>query len=258
MGTKFSKEKELEIIRLYIEEGLTQKEIGNMFNTWNTSIRRVLERYNIPLIGVSERKSEVKTNPFQDLSNSQVQYWLGYLAADGNVKPVSKLSNLIRINTNLDPEHLNKYANFLGYGKQVRKDLNKRTGNYEYCVGFCNKEVNIFLHSLGITDNKSNTLEMKIPITAPFLLGYFDGNGFIKKNTLSICTGSINFAQQVYDYLLDTFGTSPKIINSSQSNSYTINYYTNSVIKSVLTYLYNSSPVFLERKYNKFCSIYLE
>ena len=38
---KFSKEKELEIINLY-KRGYTQKEIAEKYNTFNTSIRRVL------------------------------------------------------------------------------------------------------------------------------------------------------------------------------------------------------------------------
>lgn len=47
---KFSKEKEETIIRLY-KQGKSQKEIGLMFDTFNTSIRRVLLRNNITLRG---------------------------------------------------------------------------------------------------------------------------------------------------------------------------------------------------------------
>ena len=43
---RFTKEKEDEIIHLY-KSGKTQKEIAMQFNTFNTSIRRVLLRYNI-------------------------------------------------------------------------------------------------------------------------------------------------------------------------------------------------------------------
>jgi DNA invertase Pin-like site-specific DNA recombinase len=46
--SKFSKEKEQEIVNMYIK-GLSQVEIAKYFNTFNTSIRRVLKRNNIKI-----------------------------------------------------------------------------------------------------------------------------------------------------------------------------------------------------------------
>lgn len=242
------------MIRLYTKEEWTQKEIGAKFNTWNTSVRRVLDRYNIPRKGVSEQRAEVKGNPFEDLSNPEVQYWLGYLAADGNVKPISKKSNLIRLNTNSDPEHLETYAKFLGH-KGPRKDLNKKTGRYEYCVGFCSKQVNKFLHSIGITPAKSKSLEMKIALTAPFVLGYFDGNGTISAPRITISTGSEAFSKQLREFISYNFGKFPSVYKHKDSWCYVItpgNY----LSEYFMDCLYESSPIYMPRKRKKYNHLY--
>lgn len=51
---KFGEEKEKEIIRLYTEENKSTLEIANIFETYNTSIRRVLERNNVKIRSCSE------------------------------------------------------------------------------------------------------------------------------------------------------------------------------------------------------------
>lgn len=51
---KFNKEKEKEIIRLYTEEAKSTLEIAKIFGTYNTSIRRVLERNDIKIRSYSE------------------------------------------------------------------------------------------------------------------------------------------------------------------------------------------------------------
>ena len=121
MPAKFSVDREAKIIDLY-NNGLNPKQIGLMFGTYNTSIRRVLLRKGIIPQSHSERRRLVKANPFIDLTCKETQYWLGYLAADGCVRSAS---STINISTNLDPEHLNTYLEFLKYPIKVKKYFNK-------------------------------------------------------------------------------------------------------------------------------------
>ena len=81
---KFSKEKELEIIRLYVDEQKTQKEIADLYNTYNTSIRRVLQRNNVVIRSNSEVQRKVS---LEDIIHKEgtdsFDYFLGILITDG-------------------------------------------------------------------------------------------------------------------------------------------------------------------------------
>ena len=81
---KFSREKELEIINLYVNEQKTQKEIACIYNTYNTSIRRVLQRNNITIRSNSEvqRKISLEDIIHKEGSDS-FDYFLGILITDG-------------------------------------------------------------------------------------------------------------------------------------------------------------------------------
>lgn len=57
------------IIKLY-RDGYTQKEITDRLGTYNTSIRKVLLKYNIPIRNISEVNRFCKINPFKDGMNT--------------------------------------------------------------------------------------------------------------------------------------------------------------------------------------------
>lgn len=56
-GARFKSPKEQnEIIRLYTEEGLTAREIGNHFNAATTTITRLLRKLGVKVLSNSEQK----------------------------------------------------------------------------------------------------------------------------------------------------------------------------------------------------------
>jgi len=71
---KFSKEKEESIISDY-KAGLNTVEIAKKWNTYNTSIRRVLLRYGITLRSTKEVQRTVENNPFK-LGDEKSEYFL--------------------------------------------------------------------------------------------------------------------------------------------------------------------------------------
>ena len=196
----YSEELEDKIVDLY-KEGYNTLEIGKLVGIkYNTSIRRVLLRKGVDLISNEIRNRVVKTNPFQDLTLPEVQYWLGYLAADGCISRRSKNPSKIRLNTNTDPEHLETYAKFIGYGVKVTSSRNNRINVNEYVVYFSNAEISAYLIELGITERKSLTLDIKFDFDWNFIRGYFDGNGCVQKREIQIATGSDKFAKQISDF----------------------------------------------------------
>lgn len=188
------------IIKEYLK-GRNQDEIALDFNTWNTSIRRVLLANNIPLRSTADINRKVKINPFEAIEDEYVQYWIGYIAADGNI---AKDRAYIRVNSGKsDKDHLDLYASWLGKDVNVTTSFNKKYKIPEYCVGFTNQEAKDSLISYGITPAKSKTLQFKIPLTWHMLRGIFDGDGCITDggSKVSICTGSQAFAIQLTNYL---------------------------------------------------------
>lgn len=254
---KFTKEKETQIINLY-QQGMNQREIADHFNTYNTSIRRVLLRNNVPIISVSNRLCRVKENPFQDLTDPITMYWLGYLCADGCVSPISKGKNSIRINTNLDPDHLQSYADWIGYGVRVDKTYNKRYKTNEYCVGFANKDIASHLHQLGVTNNKSKSLKVNFNLTWDFVRGYFDGDGCIaaqgeKVIIFTIATGSSDFADQLLDFISSEI--SGNIFKYSRKRIYEVRGCSKQTVSEIYEKLYEDALVYMPRKYAKYSSL---
>lgn len=255
-SNKFSNKKENDIIKRYLK-GENTVEIAKSYNTYNTSIRRVLERYCIPLRTNGEDARLVKTNPFENLENPEVQYWLGYIITDGCV--YSK-TNTLSLNTNKDPDMLSKYVEFLKYPVPIRQSYNKKYDCNEYAVAFNNPEVKAFLISLGITPQKSKTLDLKTPITSHMLRGILDGDGYVKYKTdasivVSICSASETFVHQIKDYLTSmgiekvyTRGTSE---NRKSTLYYLEIYHFNSITK-FYNLIYDQATVCLERKRLKF------
>lgn len=253
MGKKYSREDELTIISLY-QDGILPEEIAFRFNTYNTTIRRILLRNDIPLISIAERHKVVKDNPFEDLSNKEVQYWLGYLAADGCV---SDRNNWIDVSTVNDPDHLLKYIAFVGYPLKLRAYSNKRYGNSQYSVRFSNGDVHRYLCELGITLRKSLTIKINFDLTWDFVRGVIDGDGYIKYNTdsnidITIATGSEAFRDQLMQFFKSNGIQSYSHLNN---NIYIVGIYKYTYIEKVFNAMYYDGCICLDRKRDKFGSL---
>ena len=175
-------------------------------------------------------------------------YFLGYLAADGCIHANS---NRVTLSSNLDPDILQNYADFLGPVK-VRSYLNKKYGVLEYSVSVRDKEVSEYLQSLGLTPQKSLTMSYNGSWSMEFIRGVFDGDGSIFKTKegllrFSICTASKKFAIQIRDFLKVY---KPKL--SSHNGMYSVRINKQEEIKKLYAKLYQNGSYFLERKKRKF------
>lgn len=159
-------------------QGKTNLEIAESCNTDGNLIARYLKQHYGVADTAAYRRQKIKHNPFADLTNNSVQYWLGYLCSDGNIK---KHGNEIRLVTNKDIDYLK--TNFTNFVHRTNTTLveNKPLSIYKYkdnrynstslTISFSSKEVKEYLIKLGITPNKSLTLKVKFPITYAFLRG---------------------------------------------------------------------------------------
>ena len=253
MKQKFDINIEKNIVELYLK-GLNTVEIAKIYNTYNTSIRRILIRNNINLIPTAERLKIVKTNPFIDLNNNETQYWLGFICADGNVS--LKRNKISLDSSELDEEHLRSYIKYLNFNVSLLKQYNKKYNLFECKVCFSSQEVKEYLISLGITPQKSKTLKVNFPITWDFLRGVIDGDGCIRKInkngvSIQIVTASKNFKDQINNFLLDN--TINHKINY-RNNIYYIEILRKNDVFKCFNNLYQNATIYLKRKYVKFGS----
>lgn len=258
---KYSKDKEQYIVDQYTHEGLDTVQIAKKLGTYNTTIRRILIRNNVNLIPTSERLRKVKHNPFEDLTSKDVQYWIGYLAADGNIS-----RSLIRLHSK-DKIVLDQFKLFLNSEVNILEERKLYTNYVGYVIGFNNKCAGLSLNSVGILPNKSLSFSVNIPITWSFIRGIFDGDGSLiidKRNghkRFSIFTASVVFANQLNSFFISEGLTSYiKEDNRDFRNNtlYSVSIYKQSELQRCYELLYKDATYFLPRKYSRFGSTYDE
>lgn len=75
------------IIKLY--ETMSLNQISKHYGLSKDVFKRIFRDNNIPIKSFTEVRSLVKNNPFKNLNDPEVQYWLGWLATDGNISRYS-------------------------------------------------------------------------------------------------------------------------------------------------------------------------
>lgn len=163
------------------ERGFSYIEIAGILGLSDITTRNIYLKNNLKLDGPgsgAKHLRKVAINPFLDISSPEVQYWLGMLAADGNL---STEGYSIRLSQSIEREDVMiEYAKFLGGNVTIFKVKGKGAIKESRLVVFANEDIYKFLNTLGFTNKKSHTLDVKFAITWPFVLGYFDGDGSAK------------------------------------------------------------------------------
>ncbi len=202
-----------------------------------------------------KNNQQVKENPFKDLSNPEVQYWLGWLASDGAIGG-TRIALAVQ---EKDKEILEKFNNFLGNTckiKQVKKKMNNKIF-IGYRLIFRNIEISEFLKTLGITENKSKTINLNFPLTFSCLRGIVEGDGYIdsKRNRIQIVSASPIFIRQISDFIFK-YNIKHGIYYHKPSNLESLQIAKHSSVLKFLELLYeNAHNSFLQRKYDNAAQI---
>ena len=177
-----SKKKKLE--RLYKKLG-SLKAISKELGVHDTTVGKWFKKYKIPYDHWNRSKSRkdfLNENFFEAPNYINKLYWIGFLAADGNV---SKSINNIRINLRKqDFAHLQKFLTDLKSSKQVK--IYKGT-NYAYaCACVSSSKMKKDLVKYNILPQKTNNYKFPTILDNNtyinnYYLGYIDGDGCIRK-----------------------------------------------------------------------------
>lgn len=250
---KFEKEKEDSIVKDYLE-GLNTVEIAKKWNTYNTSIRRVLIRRDIK----PRNSKEVRIthpNPFKD-NDEYSEYFLGLLLTDGYIFR-SKVHNSQSVTLSLkDEELVVKFRDFVCPKNKVSKILQKKYGTYMYSASIRNSEIVSWLDSKGNFINKSYDCDIYVPITHHILRGIFDGDGYWHKanngGTLNwgVCGRSKKFLIKIQEYLQsNNISSTLRISKRDLGDMYYLEIYKQIDVMKVANLMYKDANIYLERKY---------
>lgn len=200
-----------------------------------------LAQLGIKLEG-SGKKPCSMTNIFGDDSDSH--YWIGYIAADGNVH---KRTNVISI-VSKDREHIKKVRSIMGDCIRLYK---RATTSVVY---ISSKPSKAFLESIGITPCKSLTLELLCPINWAIFRGLFDGDGSVRYRKgngceVHITSASIKLMHQLQQFLqAESIRSSIRLKDRRSKNPCYGLYISQHDVDILYTKMYNDAKVFLERK----------
>ena len=260
--TRFSKEKEQEIIKLY-RAGKTQKEIAIFYNTFNTSIRRVLLRYNEKIRTGERALRFCKHNPFKR-NDEYSDYFLGMLLTDGCVYQ-RKGAKYKRINLSLserDKYMIEIFQNWVTPKIKISTNYKKEFNAFTCSYTFSNEEAVDWLLRKGNFYNKSYNCKIYTPINWTILRGIFDGDGGFHSSSrhldFFICGKSLVFLQQIYNFLKKQ-GFTVYLKERYNGNKIKLYYVEIHKIQEVLQlgeFMYNNAHIFLKRKYEKWLAFY--
>jgi predicted DNA-binding protein YlxM (UPF0122 family) len=273
MKKTLTDEEKINLVNLYLD-GTSIKELSEIFNRAESSVRDLIKRRGIKLRPLTEvnRKFEIYENFFDVINTDEKAYFLGFLYADGNVKTNKNMVVLALKES--DREILERLNKLIHIDKPLYLDKNKRGGNRENIVGIriCNKNITNKLIQYGCHPNKTFTLSfpnfLDKKLYNSFIRGYFDGDGYIgmirdsRKDKYGVkynkfyhkftLTGNGLFLRAVANIFKELLNvnSSFEIRHKDRSNDIvSLTVKGNTQIERIYDFLYSDSNLFLNRKH---------
>jgi len=206
----------------------------------------------------------IKHNPFEDINDPKVQYWLGWLATDGYV---SLKEN--RVSLALSVKDIDVIENFKKFLKSEKLKIKHQIHHKKFEIvqlSFRSLDVLNYLYSdnIGFCENKTFEFFPKFKITKDYIRGVFEGDGYLRSkclggtcNEFSIVTASYKHAVVLNDWFRENkFDTNIRKNSVKRKNTvYTVNLYKKDQIRELLNLIYKDADIFMKRKYNLALSI---
>jgi len=193
---------------------------------------------------ILDKKLYFNENFFETIDSEEKAYWLGFIAADGNLSSKRPLFRLTLAEKDLN--HIIKLKMCLNSKKTPFKI--KNTSSYR--ITHYSKKMYNDLVNKGITPRKSLTLlpsrDISEDLIRHWVRGYFDGDGsvFIHKEDNMIRFNIIG-TKDVLEFILK--GSNIGLNIREVKNVYKIQSSSKKAL-SFLSYIYDNSTVYLDRK----------
>jgi hypothetical protein len=166
-----------ELTRMYIDEDISREEMIERFNcTWRIICHKAAA---LQLRRPRPNTRQVKRDYFRVIDTDEKAYWLGFIAADGTIVCTKRRYYITVDLQQGDLRQLERFREAIAPGAAITWHEDR-----SFSVSIGSKEMVYDVIGYGIVPNKTNFLEWpRIPeaFVIPFLLGYFDGDGWMLK-----------------------------------------------------------------------------
>ena len=170
-----------EIKNLYLNSMMPLQKIADRYNVSRESITNFAKRNGWYGLRKDSPKAiySVDAGYFDDIDSNKKAYWLGFIAADGNIRQdYLCLSIELAIS---DREHLVKFQQDINTNAPIKDSFRKYSSSY---IRINNKQICLALSKYGIIPNKSLSFVIHKELLPScfirdFIRGYFDGDGSI-------------------------------------------------------------------------------
>lgn len=200
---KLSDQQKNEIILAY--DTFTSNELAQKYNVSRGQITKIW--YDENLYGKDKHKYPFDYNYFESIDSPDKAYFLGLLAADGNVsKRTTKNAQAItRLSLQqYDKQILEIFKIYLDSKQPLYKKerINNNDTNYMYSLELVSDKFANDLSKYNIVPNKTyeyEMVELNENMMSHYFRGYFDGDGSI------LCSNNIYHAPSQYDITISGF-----------------------------------------------------
>lgn len=176
------------IIKQY-KSGKSARSIAIDLNVDHRTVKRVLKSADIQISHPGVRNFQLNENVFSKINNMESAYWLGFLLADGHLTSKSGIKiSLAKYDTHL----LINFAKFLNCNEPKIHSSKIRHPKAIFIIQ--SKKIGNDLRSIGFDqwkDGSNSDILKHIPdeLFHHFVRGYFDGDGSISYQRISLKSG---------------------------------------------------------------------
>ena len=193
----------------------------------------------------------VSADFFEEIDTEEKAYWLGFIAADGNVNSTHKRFSMSLARK--DRAHLERLRIVLNLPYQLM-DYTTSNGYEASRIYMTSKKLCSDLNHHGVPPRKSLILSPPIDVSNNLMYhwirGYFDGDGSVHINKKNYLKSHIAGTEEVCNFIARIIGFG--YVRLSSKNLHHVRIYKQSEIKEFYHLLYDDSTIFLERKRDKF------
>lgn len=244
----YSQDEQTEIIRLYVDEGLSTIKIAKLFNT---NARMIHTRLNQWGVDTSPVRYSMNHNFFNVIDTERKAFWLNFIATDGNVGQRTG-ANRISISLQLrDINHLQKFLDDIESDHVIRKREHKNHALIEVY----SSQMATDLAKYGVVPRKSLILKPYYDIDPALARHYWraaiDGDGCLtisKGYPRIILYGTWAMCNEFRLWTQQFVNSTAKILPRKSIYSYGI---TGSKAIPIIRELYVGAEVYLDRKYER-------
>ncbi len=233
-----------------IPQTTIEKELGIARGTIRELLDNSIGRRSRSKVLLNRWGTILDENSFNDLSNPETAYWIGFLYADGHLQKGQQCIGVTLQEG--DKSHLEKLKTFIKSNKEVKKKIQKEGIYYNYDIH--SETIYNKFKELGFDNNKSHTAIPPIELinSRDFWRGVVDGDGCLHHHKdgylqLHLC-GTYSTINLFIEFLEKIVVVRKHRVPRNTSNLlHEVSYYKEGI--NIADLLYKDAVIFLDRKY---------